>query len=214
MITLFLVRHGETVDNIEGRIQGQLDSPLTELGIRQSEAAAERLAAESLVAVYSSDLGRARTTAEIIAARHGLPVVTTELLREANFGQVQGWTSAQFAERLPVEYARWRSDSSAYRPPDGETVARMVARCGKFAADIAARHADGDQIVVVGHGGSIKALIIATCGLPERLFSRIHTANASVSIVHLAQRSSLWMLNDTCHLDSLRSVAPDADNPQ
>src|SRR5664279_1147846 len=96
-ITLYIVRHGQTVDNLENRIQGHTDSPLTKLGVRQAEAVADRLASENFSAIYSSDLGRAIHTAEIIAAKHDLPVQPTPLLRELNLGVAQGLTGDEFA---------------------------------------------------------------------------------------------------------------------
>src|SRR5690242_1187026 len=83
---IFLARHAETLWNVERRFQGHLDSDLTERGRQQAERLAERLASEPLAAVYSSDLGRSRTTAEVVASRHGLTVQTDPLLREINTG--------------------------------------------------------------------------------------------------------------------------------
>lgn len=213
MIRLYLVRHGETTANLEGIIQGHLDAPLTELGVKQAHAVAKRLANEKFAAAYASDSGRAAATAEIVAAGHSLPVETTSLLREAHFGQAQGWTAAEFAEQFPDEYARWRSDSSTYRAPGGETVESMVSRCGEFIRQLEDKHGEGEHALVVAHNGSVKALIIAALGLPIRMFSRLHSANASLSVLDIGQRPSLWMFNDTCHLDSLKTFAPDVEDP-
>lgn len=202
MILLYLVRHGETIGNLEGRIQGHLDGPLSELGLRQAAAAADRLASESFSAVYSSDLGRARATAEAIAARHGLNVQTTPLLREAHYGVVQGLTHAEIDERFPVELNEWRRDPVRRRPPGAESRESVNERCGKFVDGILAAHSDGDRIVVVGHAGSVRGVIAAACGFPIEFGRMVHVWNASLSILEIGDNTALRLLNDTCHLDN------------
>lgn len=128
MIALYLVRHGETVFNLEGRIQGHSDSPLTPLGIKQAKAIGKRLAFEKFDAIYSSDLGRALATAELIAAHHDQPIQTTQLIREANFDKVQGLTQKEFQERYPEDYRKWREDSVHFRPPGAETLESLISR--------------------------------------------------------------------------------------
>src|SRR5690242_8696605 len=92
MATLLLVRHGETDWNAEGRLQGQTDRPLNEYGRRQARELAERLAGDGVVAIYASDLSRAKETAEIVGGRLGLPVVVDPDLRERNWGTWEGLT--------------------------------------------------------------------------------------------------------------------------
>jgi len=211
LITLYIVRHGQTVDNLENRIQGHTDSPLTELGVRQAEAVADRLASESFAAIHSSDLGRAVRTAEIVASRHALPVKTTPLLRESNLGVAQGLTIEQFAERWPEECRLWRMDSTAHRPPGAETLGQVVKRCGEFIQRILAEHVDGDKLAVIAHAGSQRGLICAAFGLPVSFYRALVTANASVSIVDVGNRPSLKLLNDTCHLRGVEVTVLDAD---
>ena len=102
MTTLLLVRHGETDWNAEGRLQGHTDTPLNDYGRRQARTLADELAGEPIDAVYSSDLARARETAEIVGGRLGLTVVVDPGLREKNWGSWEGLTPA---ERERVEYA-------------------------------------------------------------------------------------------------------------
>ncbi len=211
MTTLYLVRHGETVANFEGRIQGHTDSPLTDLGTRQALAAAKRLSTETFDAIYSSDLGRALTTAKTIAQPHTLTVETTDLLREAYLGEVQGLTTDEFAERYPEEFKRWREDSIINRPPGGESLEHVVERCRKFLDYVLNQHAEDERLLVVVHGGSLRGLICAALDLPTTFFARIRSANASLSILEIGNRPALRLLNDTCHLDSL-ATDEDADN--
>jgi broad specificity phosphatase PhoE len=146
--TLLLIRHGETDWNAEGRLQGHTDRPLNDFGRRQAGALAERLAGDGITAVYSSDLSRALETAEILAARLELPVVTDPDLRERNWGNWEGLTGT---ERDRVEYVGEATDAH------GERVLRAVRR-------IAEQH-PGERVVVVTHGGSLRRVQIATYGM-------------------------------------------------
>ncbi|MCE5324383.1 histidine phosphatase family protein [bacterium] len=212
MITLYLVRHGETVHNLEGRIQGHADSPLTPLGVKQAEAAAARLASEKLDAIYSSDLGRAVATAEIISAPHSLSVQTTELIREACFDKVQGLTQKEFKQQYPEDYRRWREDSVHYRPPGAETLESLISRCGEFLQMISEKHKDGERLLAVVHGGSLRGLICAACSLEPTFFRCLRMSNAGISILDLGDRPALSLFNDTCHLRKIRVTEEDADN--
>lgn len=148
MATLLLVRHGETDWNAEGRLQGHTDRPLNEHGRRQARALADRLAADDIDAIYTSDLARARETAEILGERLGLPVESDPDLRERNWGNWEGLTGS---ERDRVEYVG--EDVEAH----GERVVRAVRR-------IAERH-PGQRIVVVTHGGSLRRVQVVAYGM-------------------------------------------------
>lgn len=208
-ITLYIVRHGQTVDNLENRIQGHTDSPLTKLGVRQAEAVADRLASEDFAAIYSSDLGRAVRTAEIVAARHDLPVRTSPLVRELNLGDVQGLTGDEFAQRWPEEYRLWKLDSIAHRPPGAESIQSAIERCGIFVQQVLAEHSDGDKLAVVVHGGSLKGLVIAAMGLPVGCYRKMAVANAGLTVMEVGDRPYLRLYNDTCHLQEVTLL--DAD---
>lgn len=212
MITLYIVRHGQTVDNLEDRIQGHTDSPLTELGVRQAQAIAQRLSAERFHALYSSDLGRAVHTAEIVASPHGLAITTTPLLRELHLGVAQGMTREQFREEYPEACRLWESSPAIHRPPGGETVESAIARCGEFIRQVVAQHGDGEKLAVIAHGGSLKGLIIAAFNLPVGFFASMAASNASLSILEIGERPRLRLFNDTCHLCGLEKTTSDADD--
>jgi len=215
MPRLYLVRHGETHYNLEGRIQGQLDSDLTELGTRQAEAIARRLASESFAAIYSSDLGRAVSTAAVVAEGRAVRVQTTPLLREASFGVVEGLTRDEVEARFPADQYEWRRMAwSGARPPGAETWEQVVDRCREFLAIAGGTCAASGDILVIGHGGSVRGLIVAALSFPIAVYRAIHLGNASLSIIELGERPSLWLLNDTCHLDSLVSAREDAESSQ
>lgn len=204
MISLYLVRHGQCVVTAKEYLQGQVDSPLTELGVRQAKAAAERLASVPVSAVYASDLCRTVATAEPIAERHNLPVIKTPLIREMHLGEAQGLTVPQFKEKYPEAYAKWQENALINRPPGAERFEDVIERCGKFLEQIKAVYKDGETIVAAVHIGSVSGLLCAALNMPVQFYVSISVANASLSILDLGEETKLRLLNDTCHLHSVR----------
>jgi broad specificity phosphatase PhoE len=151
--TLLLVRHGETDWNRDRRIQGHTDVPLNASGREQSERLAETLDAGRVDAVYSSDLSRARETATILAARRGLSVQLSSELRERHFGTWEGLTDGIALERFPeARNGSWG---------DGETTDEMAVRVLAALRGIAGAHG-GETVVVVTHGGPVRAVLRAS----------------------------------------------------
>lgn len=146
MTTILLARHGETDWNLEGRFQGHADPPLNETGRAQARELAERLRGIEVDVVYSSDLRRALETAEIVAARKELRVTVDPGLREIDVGSWSGLTRAQIEERFrPGEHH------------DGETREEHLARILEAVERIARAH-PGERVLIVSHGGSLRAL--------------------------------------------------------
>ncbi len=162
---MYLVRHGETTYNAEGRIQGQSDAPLSELGHRQSAAVAEALAALPIEAIYSSPLRRARQTAEPIAAKLKLPVHDDPRLMELDAGQFEGRLRSELADVYPAELARWLSGDDDFAIPDGESRRQLAERGSAALRYIAA--AGHRQAVVVTHGGLLSATLRSLLNLPQ-----------------------------------------------
>lgn len=154
MTTIFLVRHGETVDNARQIMQGQTPGELNEQGREQARQVTERLATEEIDAVVASDLRRAIQTAEYIAEPHHLPVVTTPLLRERDWGSFTG----RFIPDLRGEV--W--------PDDIETEEAMMQRAHDFLKKMTATY-EGKRVVAVGHGIINKAIlaVYASCSMKE-----------------------------------------------
>ena len=113
------VRHGETAWNVDTRLQGQIDISLNSTGQEQARRLAEALAEEGVEAIVASDLVRARDTAQAVADRTGLPLVTDAGLRERHFGIFQGHTYAEVEQRWPDESARWRKRDPGFGAPGG-----------------------------------------------------------------------------------------------
>ena len=152
--TIFLVRHGETVDNARQIMQGQTQGELNEMGFKQAQEVAARLSSEAIDAVVASDLHRAIQTAEIIAKPHGLPVETTPLLRERDWGGFTG----RFIPDLRGEV--W--------PDDIESEETLLQRAHDFLQIMTATY-DGKRVVAVGHGIINKAIlaVYASCSMKE-----------------------------------------------
>jgi len=151
---LLLVRHGETDWNREGRWQGQSDTPLNDVGREQ----AARLAAEldGVDVVYSSDLARARETADILAARLELTVRIDRRLRERSFGAWEGKTAPEIEVEFAAEHARWLAGEGP-GADDAEPAADFAARVQAFVAEVLERHPD-ETVLIVAHGGSIRVI--------------------------------------------------------
>lgn len=198
---LYLVRHGVTAWNREGRFQGHTDVPLSEAGIEQACRLADRLAHVPVDAVWSSDMARARETAEIIAARHGLDVTVTPLLRETMLGDWEGLTEADILARGDSELlASYRRDSTTHRPPGGETLQAVWDRLLRVRDSACGSCLEG-TVVVVGHGGSLRAILCSAIDAPIESMRRVALDNASVSLVEYSgDRTWLRLLNDTGHL--------------
>ena len=165
---LFLVRHGETVDNARQIMQGQTQGCLNEKGREQARVVAERLAAEPVDAIVASDLRRAIQTAEMIAEPHGLPVVTTPLLRERDWGGFTG----RFIPDLKGEV--W--------PDDIESEEALLARARTFLIYITATY-PGKRVVAVGHGIINKAILAIYAGCTMREVQRMMNAEVRILTV-------------------------------
>ena len=151
--TIIAVRHGETEWNSIGKQQGHLNSNLTELGIRQAQAIANGVSKFSIDEFYSSDLGRAVQTAEIISQNIGKKFVPDARLREQNLGILQGLTRTAFESRFPEEYSQFISNDPDYRIPGGESIRDRFSRCIHCVEDISKTHC-GKSILIVTHGRS------------------------------------------------------------
>lgn len=161
-----LWRHGRTAHNAAARLQGQSDIPLDDVGVWQAETAAAALASRyTPTRIIASDLGRARSTAEALSARTGLPVHTDARVRERSFGDWEGLTSAEIAERWPEQHAAWRAGREPERV-GAETRAEVQARMIKAVTDQAGSLEPDDTLVVVSHGAAITLGLVGLLGLP------------------------------------------------
>jgi probable phosphoglycerate mutase len=178
--TLHLVRHGQSEWNVTRRLQGQVAHvPLTPLGLEQAEAAARALAGRDLVAVHSSDLLRARRTAEAIGARLGLPVQLDSALREQGYGMLEGRPSADVLAAAPYDF----TDPDG-RAPGGESLREVHARVGSCLVRYAERY-PGRECVLVTHGDAIRIGLAALAGLGPADVPWREAPNGSVTTVQV-----------------------------
>lgn len=168
---LLLVRHGQSEWNASGRWQGQADPPLSELGATQAAEAAGRLADFGFSAVVTSDLRRARATADILAGHLGLGVAVDTDLREIDVGDWTGLTRAEIEARWPGELAAW-SEGRSESPLGGEDRTALTERAAAALARAAAAAQPGDRLLIVTHGALIRNLD-RSLGLPPEGISNL-----------------------------------------
>jgi len=204
---ILFARHGETEWNAVLRVQGWTDTPLSARGRAQAAALAERLAGLPLQAVYASDLSRAVETAQPAAEKSGLEVQTLPGLRERRFGDWEGLTQADLERDHAAPWHRFHVRRDLDAPvPGGETWAEVGARVRAALAHILAAHPGRDEaVLVVGHGGSGRTLLLEALQAPLTTLLCLHLDNASVSRLHFRAPgdSRVSLLNDTGHLDAL-----------
>jgi broad specificity phosphatase PhoE len=180
--TLLIARHGQSDWNADRRWQGHADRPLTERGWDQARALAERLSDIDLDAVYSSDLRRTRDTAAVVAESQGLEVREVPKLREVDVGSWSGLTRDDARARFPEAYERWRNGGPGWS--DGETYDHMTARVMEAVWDIARAH-DGGRVLIVSHGGPVRAIHATALGMDIHAYRRMRPVepNARLSAV-------------------------------
>ena len=207
-----LVRHGETAWNAERRLQGHIDVPLNPRGLSQAEATARSLtrAGERFAALYSSDLQRARQTADAVARAHQLAATHDARLRERHYGVLQGLTFDEAALHQPQAWQHFkRRDPMVALDGGGESLAGLAARVRAALEEIAGRHA-GEQVVVVTHGGVLDIAHRLATGQPLETAREFAIPNAALNwIEHTAGSWKLIAWADESHLQGALDELPD-----
>jgi probable phosphoglycerate mutase len=202
---ILAIRHGETAWNVDTRLQGHLDIPLNDVGLRQAQHLAQALVQRDAIdAIYASDLSRAHTTAQAIAQAMGHTVSTHVGLRERHFGVFQGRTFDEVEAELPDHAWHWRKRTPDWSPPEGgESLLALRERIVRTVDELAARHA-GQQIVLVAHGGVLDILYRAATRLDLQAPRTWQLTNTAVNrLLWTTQGLSLVGWGDTSHLDAL-----------
>jgi probable phosphoglycerate mutase len=200
---LVFARHAQSTWNGLGKIQGQLDPPLSERGREQAERLAERLAGRRWSGFYTSDLTRCRETAAPIAQRLGQEPVALQELREIYLGEWEGLTRHDLEARYPDFWQRWLQKPDWDIVPSGEGAAAFERRVDQVLERLVEGHPDGD-VLVVTHGGVIQVALGHTVGLDGTagLFP-FRISNASLTTIeHGHQRLIVSSVNDVCHLEA------------
>ena len=199
---IIAIRHGETSWNVDTRIQGQLNIPLSATGRWQAGRLAEVLRDEPVAAIYASDLARAWETAQYLGRAHGIEVTKEEALRERGFGDFEGKTFAEIETLLPEQSMRWRKRDPEFSPAGGESLLALRGRVVEAAQRLAARH-PGELIALVGHGGVMDVLYRAAARLDIQAPRTWALGNAAINrLLWTPEGFTLVGWADTHHLES------------
>lgn len=205
-LQVYLIRHGRTEWNEQGRLQGWADSPLVEKGVVGAKRTGDALANVPFSACYSSLLKRAQDTADLIIGERSIPHFHHEGLNELNFGTWEGKVIAELLEH--PEYQQLREDPKNYQAlaSEGETIEQLYQRVTKAFWEIVERHADGEKILIVSHGLTLTLLTAVLNGVHWHDFRNPEkhgfTANTAINIVEVENgKAKLVEFNNTSHLD-------------
>lgn len=201
---LFLVRHGQSAGNAEGRFGGHGPTPLSELGLQQAQLTAEALSKEGVTAIFSSDLRRAVQTAEPLSKLLGVPVLTTKAFRERHVGILEGLTFDESKARHPKDYHALVSRNVHHVITDGESYRHLLRRATAELWEILRNH-QGQRIVIFSHTGAICFLTLHLMGAIHRSTKKtpwLVTSNCGINRFEIRGRYNIRVLalNDTRHL--------------
>jgi probable phosphoglycerate mutase len=201
MLTLHLVRHGDTMQAAEGYFAGDIDPPLTDRGRGQAEAVARVASRLGLAAVYVSPKLRARQTAEPILRECRLEPVVEEGLREIAYGVWEGKKESDVRASDPDMYAAWSQDPALVAPPGGESAFAIAARALPCLVRARREHPSGN-VLFVSHKATIRVMVCALLGVPlGRFRDRVACPTASLTTFEFGERGAmLTQLGDTAHL--------------
>lgn len=200
---LFLLRHGETQSNIEGRYQGQGESNLSELGIEEADELSKFLSSEDFCAVYSSTLSRSYETACIVAKPHNLSVEKMDALKERHYGIWEDMKFEDIRRKYPDLYGSWLIDPGKTIIPNAETLEAMQAR-GVAAIESLISKNKGKTFCVVGHGGLNRGILFHYMHIDLNNFWRIRQDNTCINIIEIDKAPIVTLLNSTTHLGEKR----------
>ena len=195
---VIMVRHGETIWNTEKRIQGYSNTPLTEYGIRQAEKTGKRLSKENLNEIYSSDLGRAVQTAEIINKHLALNITLVKGLRERKYGVLEELSFSELNSKYPKIKEKLYSHDPEYQIPDGESLNEFAERTFNCINNIA-ENTCSETILLVVHGGVLECFFYMVIGLPlncRKKFSLFNTSINTFSLYNEKWNLDSWGITD------------------
>ncbi len=206
---IMLVRHGETYWNVSGKIQGRSDIELSPKGIEQAEILAKYCPFERADAVYSSDLKRARMTAEILAKKFNLSVATVPELREVSFGDWEGNNFRDLSKTEPENVEKFFRRPDELKISNGETFAELQTRAMIGLKKIIAAHTNDEnsQIIVAAHGAVNRAILCAILDIPLRNMWLLSQFNTAVNILRVDDGFfTVDLINGTAHLERAQIV--------
>lgn len=210
---LFLIRHGETVWNAEGRFQGQIDTDLNATGLKQADTVAERLKGHPFSAVFATPLSRAHVTANMIASRCGMTkdVECIQEFTEINHGDWEGLLATEVAERWPDLLKNWHTTPHLVKMPgeNGEDLEMLSTRVIEGIKSLKNRFGVQDDICLVSHDAVIKVILCHYLGAPLSSFWRFQVGNCSLSIIDFRERdkAKIPLFGDVSFLNASFEIA-------
>ena len=205
MTRIVLVRHGQTAWNREARFRGRADIELDEFGLKQAEATGRYLVSRwPVAAVYASPMRRAMQTAEAIARAHGLTARPLEGLMDINFGELQGLSLDETAQRYPAIYWAWEKAPHTVLFPGGEGLDDVRSRVVAALDEVVVRHPE-QAVALVSHTVVNRVLLCAVLGWGNDRFWRLRQGTCAVNVFDAEDDGTftIVLLNDTCHLQDL-----------
>ncbi len=200
MTRIHLVRHGESEWNILKKIQGHANAPLTTKGLKQAEQVAKKFKNMDIDVVYSSDLDRARITAETIASYSSVDLHVREDLREMNFGVWETMLFSEVQEKYPKQFEQWMKEPEYLNIDEGENLESLQFRMNRVLDDIIGVN-EGKDILIVSHGTALKTMLLTLLDIPLTNYKNLAMDNVSHSIIEIRDYNNVLKLyNDTSHL--------------
>lgn len=198
---VYLIRHGATEMSSENRFSGGTDVDLSDLGRKQAERLAERLADDHITAVYCSPMRRTVETATIIARPHGLTPIQQPALREIHHGRWETLSRAEVETRFPEEYAAWQTDPFTFAPQGGESGLSVMARALPVVREVVVKHT-GENLALVSHKATIRLVLSSLLGFDARGYrDRLDQSPACLNILDFKDpvHARLMLFNDVSH---------------
>jgi probable phosphoglycerate mutase len=202
---IFLIRHAEADGNLHRLAHGHFDGKITENGYRQIELLKKRFANEKIDAVYSSDLTRARVTAEGLCESHGLELRAMERLREVSIGAWEGLSWEEIGNKWPEQLRYFESDPVRWDVTGSENVMHLQERITESIKDIAKSH-DGETVAIVSHGTAIRTFLCGITGHPLQKIWEIPYDNTAVTLMVFEDEAlKVEYYGDNSHLNNEHS---------
>ncbi len=209
-VKLFLVRHGQTQWNLEGRYQGDRDIELTPIGVKQGELASRYLSNVNFSNIYSSPLKRALHTANILNNSRGKEIITRGNLKEINFGKWEGLKFSQINDKYHDDYQDWLEDPFSSPPTEGEDFGSFIERTSNEINNIVQENKDRSNVAIATHGGVIIALLVHWLRIPKSRWRSLIQRQAAINVAVIHEGFPyVSLVNYTGHLHDVYDEGDD-----
>lgn len=181
MLNIYLLRHGETEQNLKGLYYGKLDIDITDKGIKQIEYINNKVKNITFDKIYVSNMKRAMSSADIILKDKHIPYIIDKRLSEMNLGVFEGKNYEDIQREYPIEYKEWSNDWKAYAPPKGESYISFYERVKEFFQEIL--KLEDENVLLVTHSGVIRSILTYTMGENLDVFWKFGSKNGDLTLI-------------------------------